>query len=256
MSNGDKAVEVAERQDRATIARRIVYGSTIGLMLLAAMVIIAVALTSTSHLRETTQMVFTAILPLIGTWVGTILAYYFSKDNFQAASQSFINTVKELTPDEKLRSIPVRKAMLPVSSIKAVRLSAGQSEKDIKLEILKDFLVGVVTRIPILDDKGVTRYVIHQSMLYKFLAEESLAKGQGFQLNTTTLEDFLNFNGMKDYVSKTLAFVALDQNLADAKAIMEGVKDCQDVFVTEHGKPDEPVMGWLTNIEIAKNAKV
>jgi hypothetical protein len=37
---------------------------------------------------------------------------------------------------------------------------------------------------------------------------------------------------------------------------MDGVKDCQDVFVAEHGKPDEPVMGWLTNIDIAKNAKV
>jgi len=31
---------------------------------------------------------FGMLLPLIGTWVGTVLAYYFSKDNFEAASKT------------------------------------------------------------------------------------------------------------------------------------------------------------------------
>ena len=37
---------------------------------------------------EGAQLVLTGILPLLGTWVGTILAYYFSKDNFETAAAS------------------------------------------------------------------------------------------------------------------------------------------------------------------------
>lgn len=34
------------------------------------------------------QYVFGALLPLWGTWIGTILAFYYSKDNFESASKS------------------------------------------------------------------------------------------------------------------------------------------------------------------------
>lgn len=39
-------------------------------------------------------MVFTAILPLLGTWVGAVLAFYFSQDNLQAASTTTLNAVR------------------------------------------------------------------------------------------------------------------------------------------------------------------
>lgn len=256
MPHKEQQVEAAEWKERTAIARGIVIVGSVALFLLAIVVIVATALTNAQNLGATTQTLFSALLPLVGTWVGTILAYYFSRENFQTASRSFLDTVKELTPIEKLGKIPVKDAMLKIGTIKAVKMKAGRSEKDIKLEELKKLLDGVVTRIPVLDEKGAVRYVIHQSMLYKYIAEESCAKGPAFQFADVTLEDFLNFELMKDYVSRTRAFVAADQTLADAKVQMEAVPGCQDVFVTEHGQADEPVLGWLTNIEIAKHSKV
>jgi hypothetical protein len=50
-----------------------------------------------------------------------------------------------------------------------------------------------------------------------------------------------------------MAFVKPTITVADAKIAMEGVKNCQDVFVTETGTVESPVLGWLTNIEITKN---
>jgi len=50
------------------------------------------------------QNVLSSVLPLLGTWVGTILAYYFSKENFEAATKSVTELAKQLTPQEKLRS--------------------------------------------------------------------------------------------------------------------------------------------------------
>jgi hypothetical protein len=146
--------------------------------------------------------------------------------------------------------------MIPLASITAVRISAGQDEKSISLGKLRGVLKQGFNRIPILGDKDIGKYVIHQSLFYKFIAEKSFEPQSGFQFDTATLEDFLNHPTMRDAVQKTIAFVGQGQTLADAKLRMDEVEGCQDVFVTESGKAGEPVVGWLTNVGIAKHARV
>jgi hypothetical protein len=58
-----------------------------------------------------------------------------------------------------------------------------------------------------------------------------------------------------ELVEKSIAFVASKATLEDAKAEMEKTSNCQDVFVTQTGKADEPIQGWLTNTEISKHLK-
>src|SRR4051794_9075198 len=48
------------------------------------------------------QYVLGVLLPLWGTWIGTILAYYYSKDNFEVANKSVQQLVDKLTSDKKL----------------------------------------------------------------------------------------------------------------------------------------------------------
>jgi hypothetical protein len=55
-----------------------------------------------------------------------------------------------------------------------------------------------------------------------------------------------------DFIRSAAAFVARDRNLADAKAGMESAAGCQDVIVTERGSRDEPVLGWVSNIDIGR----
>src|SRR5258707_14126556 len=43
------------------------------------------------------QYVFGALLPLWGTWIGTILAYYYSKQNFESANKSVQQIVDKMT---------------------------------------------------------------------------------------------------------------------------------------------------------------
>jgi len=54
--------------------------------------------------KQISMQVLTTVLPLIGTWVGTVMAYYFSRENFEAASRSAAELARQLTPQEKLRS--------------------------------------------------------------------------------------------------------------------------------------------------------
>ena len=44
------------------------------------------------------------LLPVIGAWVGAVLAFYFGNENFDAASKSAANLVSELSPREKLKA--------------------------------------------------------------------------------------------------------------------------------------------------------
>jgi len=55
-----------------------------------------------------------------------------------------------------------------------------------------------------------------------------------------------------DVVKGTIAFVASGQTLEDAKRAMEALPLCQDVFVTQSAKAGEPIMGWISNVDITR----
>ncbi|SDX40470.1 hypothetical protein [Nitrosomonas halophila] len=208
------------KNTRDRIAKCMIYGSLAVLLVLAAMAILVVAIFDPNALKETSQNIFNGLLPLFGAWVGAVLAFYFSKDNFQTASESVRDTVREFNPQlEKLRQRQVKDVMVPIGAIKYKKLEPEQGEEKLMIKTLVDSLKeGEVSRIPVLDENNVVRYVLHQSMLYKFIAKKSMEPGEGFQYDKATLQDFLRVEGMKKMVASTLAFVAIDRNLADAKS--------------------------------------
>ena len=92
-----------------------IYGSFLFPLALAAMAILVVAIFDTGALKETSQNVFNGLLPLFGAWVGAVLAFYFSKVNFQTVSESVRDTVREFNPQlEKLRQRQVKDVMLSI----------------------------------------------------------------------------------------------------------------------------------------------
>ena len=50
---------------------------------------------------------------------------------------------------------------------------------------------------------------------------------------------------------KANGFVAKTATVADARSVLAAVDNCNDVFVTDTGKPDERAIGWLTNTLLA-----
>jgi hypothetical protein len=110
-----------------------------------------------------------------------------------------------------------------------------------------------VSRVPVINDDKSIRYVIHESQIYKYVAQHSTAGAfdpANHHLGQLAADPTI---GPK---IKAFAYVALSGTLADAKAEMEKVPGTQDVIVTEDGKPDKPVIGWLTNVDITRNMNV
>lgn len=151
---------------------------------------------------------------------------------------------------------PVRDLMLGVNKISAYEMMEGETENEIGIKELHEMLRGGVTRIVIFDQKRIVNYVIHQSMLFKFISKKSIeASDSRVDVSTLKLSEFLEFEDMRKWVQESLAFVSVNSALGDAKRVMEQTEFCQDVFVTQNGKNNEPVLGWLTNNDIARHSK-
>ncbi len=153
---------------------------------------------------------------------------------------------------DKLESnLPVTRLMIERRRISAVELPET-GEAGVELKRLHAMLGGAVTRVPVLRADGSVRCVIHQSLIYKFLADLGMNPSpEGHPtIDSATLADFLAAPGMDALVSGSLAWVGEHALLSDAKARMEETPHCQDVFVTAHGLNTEPVLGWLTDAEV------
>jgi hypothetical protein len=241
-------------KQRARIAICVMGGTFGGLVALA---IAMIATAADGQQGVAAEKVFTMVVPMLGTLMGTVMAYYFSGEAYEKASRSLTDSIGKLT-DQKLARIPVKDVMIRRSSMTCVILPKADdgSKVNLKNELI-DKLHPPVTRLPVLDDQDVARYIVHQSLIYKFISDKTIEKkkpSDTFDASTQTLKDFLNHPDMQRMV-ESFAVISTDASLADAKSAMEDMASCQDVFVTETGQPKSPVLGWLTNVEIGKHAK-
>ena len=200
------------------------------------------------------QNVLNSVLPLLGTWVGTILAYYFSKENFEAATRSVTELAKQITPQEKLRATLAREKMIPKDQIFYKSLPADKVTLVSVLSDLEEAKKG--NRVPILGDKSEPKYILHRSIIDKFLAACARSANPPGNLNALTLENLLDQAAEIKHMAESFGVVRSDATLADALAAMSSTPDCQDVFVTKTGSRDEPILGWITNVVIQENSKV
>jgi hypothetical protein len=240
--------EPRPQTDVIEIARWVLGISGAGIFLVAGVTLIAAH--RANKLDTASTMVFNALLPLFGTWVGTVLAYYFSRKNFESASQS-MERIVNLTVDQKLQQLTVSKEMIPLNQITLYTIPAGKKPADVTIKDIQAKLGGKITRVPIVDDKGIVMYIVHQSGLYRFLAEQAIA---GKPLPALTLQNLVDDATLKDWVTN-IVYVSEQASVAAAKAAMEARSGCQDLVVTKTGANTEPMLGWMTNVDIGRLSK-
>jgi hypothetical protein len=239
------------------IARNII-ALLITLVILGATVYAAVeAMRTSKEPRSGLELVAQTLLPLWGTWIGTILAFYFSRENFEAATQSYQNIIRSMKPEEKIASISVKEAMLPLEKI--VYLEYEESLQRTINDILADEKFKDYNRYAIFNKDKSLKHMIHRTTFFRFLAEISLGLTQvsrgSVELTLKDMEEKAT-DAVKALMYKGFTFVPESATLLDAKKAMDAIPECQDVFVTHSGKPTEPVLGLITNNRLMEFAKV
>jgi hypothetical protein len=206
---------------------------------------LALVVISISDDKTTGNNVLSAVLPLLGSWVGTVLAYYFSRDNFEAANQSLSNMVDKVSQTE-LKSVPATEKMIKIEEIfKEEEAHINQKLADILAKF--DDSKEIWSRLPIFNEGKQIRHLIHRKTIDKFINRTEPSKKENL-----TIEDLLNNSELKQDKYDVIREIS---TLADVKEKMDQ-SSCKDIFITKNGNKDEPVLGWITDTIIMKNAKL
>ena len=193
--------------------------------------------------------IFNVILPVFSSWVGTILAFYFGRENFETANQRVQELVDKLTPAQRAKT-SVASIMRRLRQMNYFLIPEGQDDKDVPLSKLREQFGDNVSRLPIIDFEKKPKYIIHESRLDKY--DKHIASDESQE---ETLETFITKQKEKGFVfglNQGFVVVSEQTSLAEAKRKMEDIPSCQDIFITKGGSPDEPLTGWISNVRMAK----
>jgi len=195
------------------------------------------------------------------------LAGMFSKQAADKLREVFDNLFKtsqgegdDERKDKLGETMSVTEAMVPMSKIVGITIGKDMTPADVTIDEIRGKFSKMVTRIPVFEKDESILCIIHQSLLYKFISDRCCALAeaqvkQPLELDKLYLGELLEEEPLRALAVDSLAFVPVNATLADAKARMDEMKHCQDVLVTEKGHTDEPVVGWLMNVDIDKSLK-
>ncbi len=141
--------------------------------------------------------------------------------------------------------------MIPTEHLYAIRIGKKGPEAFRLLDLLDELSDKRLNRLPVLDESDRPLYVIHRSMIERFLTQRLRGKNQTPNLDALTLADFLGDETMKQFVEGTFVVLPKNAALEQARQAMNAVPDCRDAFITARGGKDEPILGWLTNVAMA-----
>ena len=206
---------------------------------------------------EDAMTIFNIVLPVFASWVGTILAFYYGRENFEsankerresfeAATQEIRKMVEKVSPEERAKA-SVTEAMRGLGNMIHFQITEDKSEQDVNLSEICDLFTDHITRVPIMDAEQKPIYMIHQSSIDSYVAA-----GRGEYEDN--LADFIAKQKEADIefgLDKGFVVVAEQATLAEAKSKMENIS-CQDIFITKGGTPDEPLSGWISNVRLSK----
>jgi hypothetical protein len=256
MANGSTVPDQNQGERRAgfvprdRLARLVVLGSFLTIFLLVAG-LLAVAQLGTPEATQLAEKTFNTILPVLAGWVGSVMAFYFSAQSNERTSQSLDRAISQAA-GAPAPTKPVTEVMIPFASVREVRKVDEGKEGEVSLKSpgLQDLIDpkrdgGPITRIMIVNSQNIFRYLIHIGTLNSFLMKEA-------DRTPLTLADLVGSSEYLLEVSKLVVFVPATATIAEAKAKLDAVPRAQDVIVTANGRPSEPVLGWITNIDLMK----
>jgi hypothetical protein len=254
--------------------------------LVALLAVLAIAISS-----GVARDVLSLVLPVFATLAGAALAFAHEKGTVRAAHEQ---TLAALDKAGGAAAAPVARVMIPRAQIVFASVPPGAALKDVKLADIDRLMQapstaedGRVSRVPILTQDSVLAGLIHraawaelkfenvpraftlsqtQSQSLGVIAQQSEAQTETVTLpavkfDSDSLERLLDMpcqspfgTTFGDIFTRSVGFVPEDATLAVAKWAMAAKPGCEDVMVTRTGKADEPVLGWITDIDLARAA--
>ena len=210
--------------------------------------------------KETSQNVMSATLPLYGTWVGTILAFYFSRNAFESASTASSRNA-EIYSQFARGTVAVTSApndTLAKISLKSLANGLIFSENDLAKplnNVVADMVSKERYKVIVVDAEKKYIDLISRINASAFLATAASSSVQAANVNSPStppsIKDYLDWRrnqGAK--VQPIVVYLPETATLADADAKLKETPGCRDVIVTSDGNPTSPVVVYVTDADI------
>jgi TIR domain-containing protein len=152
------------------------------------------------------------------------------------------------------RAIPVTSKMMPLNELFYKQIGKIDPEVLKLTELIGELELRQRNRVPILSNESHPMYMVHRSMIDKFIVKTVMAPGGAEKVASLTLANLLSDEEMRPIFENTFVVVKRQATLAEALSAMVTRPNCSDVFVTVGGTSNEPVQGWLTNVDMARSA--
>jgi hypothetical protein len=235
-------------QGRAVLAAVVILVTIAALAVLAAIAIVSN--------EQNAVTLFNILLPVMATWVGTVLAFYFGRESFESASEQVRSTNAQLvqlaqSTQQEIARQPIMQVVRPIADMTYEQLGGNRTPATVTLAELRGKITDVITRMPVLTADLKPLYMIHASQIDKYLSDPQ-------HPDTRTLEQFIDDEaqaGMFYDAQRGFALLAETASVADAKQSLEAVATVQDAFVTAKGTADEPLLGWVSNTRLSRYLK-
>ena len=252
---------------RIALARTVTTWALVAILAIAALIILVAGINAIrfnekeqrDQFFDIAKYILGVLLPVIGAWVGTVLAFYFGQVNFEAASRSAANLVRQLSPREKLQAAAAGQAMMKINEVTTFKITPDKTEADIKIrELINEGFEKDKShprqRLPVLDAEGRGKYVLHRSTIDAFVAPKK--RPPDVDESTLSLKDLLEDAKIKDYIVNSFLPLTPDATLADAKDLLDKNPQCLDILVTQDGTKNGSVVGWITNVMVLNAATI
>jgi hypothetical protein len=180
---------------------------------------------------------FTAVLPVFATWVGTVIAFYYTNDAFRQAAAS----TRETLSGTKTTGPGVMSIMIPYDKIVGMKPPTREAANAIKLADIKAGFNTSTTRMIVFEAETKNPiYIIRSSLIDEPLAANANA----------TIADYRKL-GNRGSDSVGFGFVPEAASVEDARQIMRTM-NYKDIFVSALGQKTEAILGWVTDDVLLK----
>lgn len=239
--------EIADAENREKIALGVLIASILAIVTTSCVVV-----WNAKDKEAVSQRVMDSTLPLYGTWVGTILAFYFSRNAFEAASSA--TTRNAALFQQVTRSLPPSDNVLTKIVLKSLANDLVFSQNDLNKplqQVLDELIAKNRCRTIVIDADKRFVDLVYRNDAAAFLTPP----GDGQPPSPPpTLKKYLDWrNNQGEQAKPTVVFLPQSATLADADAKLNETIGCRDVIVTTDGKGTSPVVVYVTDVDVNKN---
>ncbi len=189
--------------------------------------------------------IFNATLPVVTSWVGTVLAHYFGRRNFEAANRGIQEMAERLSVEQR-GAVSAGRIMRRMAEVVHITLDPA-SVASLTLATLCARFSASITRLPLLDRDGVVLYLVHESSINKFLSS-----GGNIDMSFADFIAQQKAGGIEYGLGSGFVVAGPSTPISSIKMNLEGSRGVQDAIITPNGAPNERALGWISNIRLAK----